>query len=443
MNCELYCNRWFHIKCVNIVKSDYDKMQSLGNHNKWFCISCEKTFNQRKDGKMCCDCFSYISILTDSVKELSENHKGMSHNLNLVMMEQKNMRKYIKEDDATGASEMEYNQLRPSIEDSEGNKDRDGDRFCTSGSQEEKEECKNVYSDGSDVEHDEAEAAYCAPSEVKLSKQVYNNNGSNLPRREVNYRNSLAKRGQPNSRVSSNNQVRSSSFYNDKTNKPTLNEVNNSSWQVVNRGGRRGKYNRPISRGNVRGRPPRPNLTRSSYGKPSINDGDHTMTQENPVDNVNNSQISDQSTKGSYSQVLQSRARSKVIYGSSGAKENIPLKAAKRMFWLFLSGLDPSACTDEIVKYLKDLNDSADYLCEKLNSRYNTYSSFKIGVPVELVDELMHPNLWPQGCIVGKYRAPRYAPDRTRPMISGSASEEFEGGSKTFLTQGNSVPQNP
>lgn len=153
---------------------------------------------------------------------------------------------------------------------------------------------------------------------------------------------------------------------------------NNSSWQVVNRGGRRGKYNRPISRGNVKDMPPRPNSTRSSYGKPSVHDGDHT--QENPVDNVNISQISDQSTKGSYSQVLQSRARSKVIYGSTEAKKNIPLKAAKRMFWLFLSGLDPSACTDEIVKYLKDLNDSANYLCEKLNSRY-------FGVPFELANE--------------------------------------------------------
>lgn len=52
------------------------------------------------------------------------------------------------------------------------------------------------------------------------------NNGSGLSWREVNYRNSRvsrARRGQPNSRVSSNNQVRSSSFHNYKTNRPTLN----------------------------------------------------------------------------------------------------------------------------------------------------------------------------------------------------------------------------
>lgn len=108
------------------------------------------------------------------------------------------------------------------------------------------------------------------------------------------------------------------------------------------------------------------------------------------------------------------------------------------MFWLFLSGLDPSVCTDEIVKYLKDLNDSADYLCEILNSRYNTYSSFKVAVPFVLADELMHPNLWPHGCIAGKYRAPRYVPTRARPMNSGSTSEEFDGGS--FFNAGKFCP---
>lgn len=58
-------------------------------------------------------------------------------------------------------------------------------------------------------------------------------------------------------------------------------------------------------------------------------------------------------TKGSYSQVLKSNRPTinKVIYGSSETKDNIPLKAAKRMFWLFLSGLDPLATADEIVTY--------------------------------------------------------------------------------------------
>lgn len=36
-------------------------------------------------------------------------------------------------------------------------------------------------------------------------------------------------------------------------------------------------------------------------------------------------------------------------------------------------------------------------------------------------NELMHPNLWPQGCIVGKYRAPR-----NKPTIGLDHSDKHE-----------------
>lgn len=97
VNCELYCSKWFHIKCVNITTSDYDKIQSLGNNSRWFCTPCEKTFQRRnKDKQVCCECFSYITILTDSLKELSDNQKEMSDNLNQVRQEQSDMKKSLK-----------------------------------------------------------------------------------------------------------------------------------------------------------------------------------------------------------------------------------------------------------------------------------------------------------------------------------------------------------
>lgn len=77
---------------------------------------------------------------------------------------------------------------------------------------------------------------------------------------------------------------------------------------------------------------------------------------------------------------------------------------------MFLSGVDPEVDTNAVLNYLKGLGlqGSTDFVCEKLNSKTNTYtrSFFKVGVPFEFADDLMHPNLWPQGCIVGKY-APR------------------------------------
>lgn len=87
VNCDLYCAKWFHIKCINISKSDHEKMKALIANNKWFCLPCEQVFKKyisRKDESkdVCCECFNYICILTDSIKDLTDNQREMSVNLN-------------------------------------------------------------------------------------------------------------------------------------------------------------------------------------------------------------------------------------------------------------------------------------------------------------------------------------------------------------------------
>ncbi|KAG8325189.1 hypothetical protein J6590_074362, partial [Homalodisca vitripennis] len=162
-------------------------------------------------------------------------------------------------------------------------------------------------------------------------------------------------------------------------------------WKTVDysRGGR-GRYNSQGGRGR-----PRPDIVQP----PEIESNVNLIAPKPQVINT------EDRPKDSYSKVLKSSTRNRVIYGSLESKGSVPLKTVKRMFWLFLSGFDPLVTTDEILAYLKDLNGSADYGCYKLDTRYDTYSSFKVGVPLELADELMHPNLWPQGCIVAKYQA--------------------------------------
>lgn len=65
VNCDLYCAKWFHIKCLNISKSDYEKMKALIANNKWFYLPCEEVFIKyisRKDESkdVCCECFNYL-----------------------------------------------------------------------------------------------------------------------------------------------------------------------------------------------------------------------------------------------------------------------------------------------------------------------------------------------------------------------------------------------
>lgn len=132
INCELFCEKWFHIKCVNIMKNDYEKIESLGEHSKWFCNPCEQKVRQRNDGKeMCCDCFSYISVLTDAVKGISENQKEMSNNFKQIQSDHLEMKTtllgkshgndngHFVHDDLSG------NVLRPSLNETEIRSNRD------------------------------------------------------------------------------------------------------------------------------------------------------------------------------------------------------------------------------------------------------------------------------------------------------------------------------
>lgn len=129
-------------------------------------------------------------------------------------------------------------------------------------------------------------------------------------------------------------------------------------------------------------------MTQSSYGRQS--DG-HT-------------QVGNEKT---FSEVLKSTAKNKVMYGTKEVSQESSLRTVKKMFWLFLSGLDPEMDSNAVSTYLEGLHGSHSYICEKLTTRYSTYSSFKVGVPFEMGEDLLHPNLWPQGCIIGRYRAPR------------------------------------
>ncbi|KAG8304015.1 hypothetical protein J6590_104380, partial [Homalodisca vitripennis] len=94
-----------------------------------------------------------------------------------------------------------------------------------------------------------------------------------------------------------------------------------------------------------------------------------------------------------YSEILRSEVKNKVVRGTLKVSDSNPLKPAKRMRWLFLSGLDPVVSAQSITDYLHSLKGDAVFHCNKLVTRYSSYSSFKVGVTHEIGEELMHPNL--------------------------------------------------
>lgn len=67
--------------------------------------------------------------------------------------------------------------------------------------------------------------------------------------------------------------------------------------------------------------------------------------------------------------------------------------------WLYIGGLDYSVTSNILSEYLKV--NSVDVLtCEKLESRYNPFSAFKISINAQEEEKLFDSELWPETGIV-------------------------------------------
>ncbi|KAG8241516.1 hypothetical protein J6590_085424 [Homalodisca vitripennis] len=103
LRCAGRCGKPFHITCVNISYTDYNKCKDIIHISLWFCDACrfwlgtvktmpasnpQQTNLDNSSEKLCCECFPYIKILTEEVNNISTNLKAMSENVASVSSEQ-------------------------------------------------------------------------------------------------------------------------------------------------------------------------------------------------------------------------------------------------------------------------------------------------------------------------------------------------------------------
>lgn len=79
------------------------------------------------------------------------------------------------------------------------------------------------------------------------------------------------------------------------------------------------------------------------------------------------------------------------------------LSAAGRNAWLFISRLEPNVKIEALKEYVSSQCDGKEVICEELQTRYQTYKSFKVGCPILYYDKLMDGETWPEGVLVTKY----------------------------------------
>lgn len=359
MYCDGFCKLSFHSECVNIDNDAFCTINELAEHVKWFCSTCknklEMLFNKSTKFDDTCDWPTILNVVLEQLELQSQSNLDLSKRMD-VLSDQ-----YGKVSERLADISFKYDALVDS-----GSNIGLARPLPTVASEETEPRSEEFVQDISPNIGPNTSDKF-SPSSDRKDSQVNSSSLTSKPKPN----NENVTRTFTNSR-----------FDNRKTNqtksdpKPYIKSQFNQS-----RGSTKFQYDKP-----------RPNLETSPKS-----------TQYRPTTNVN-SHVQSGKT---FSDVLKSNPRSKVVYGTRKVSDTASLKTVKKLFWLFLSGLDPEMDTNAVTTYLKGLNDSQTYVCEKLDTRFSSYSSFKVGVPYEIGYDLMHPNLWPQGCIVGKYRPPK------------------------------------
>lgn len=99
------------------------------------------------------------------------------------------------------------------------------------------------------------------------------------------------------------------------------------------------------------------------------------------------------------------------------------IKTVERQSWLFVSRVHPDVGKDEVMTFLSG-NGVESANCEKLETKFNSYSSFKIGIPFDKLDLVLSPDFWPSGVLIRKFIS-----KSTRPVQSKFVR------SQTFLSK--------
>ena len=100
------------------------------------------------------------------------------------------------------------------------------------------------------------------------------------------------------------------------------------------------------------------------------------------------------------------RKKKKNVIGSRKVSSSV-LKCAMRTADLYIGNCDPGVTVDILSTYIKEDLNIDIVRCEKLQSRYDNYSSFKVTLNVNDRIKLLSSEVWPDGVVCRKFFSPR------------------------------------
>lgn len=121
----------------------------------------------------------------------------------------------------------------------------------------------------------------------------------------------------------------------------------------------------------------------------------------------------------------QSRPTRRLIVGKAELTTGSNIQVAQKTAWIYITRIGKNTTADDILAYVKSTFGEANFTCDKLPTRYPDYSSFKIGAPGNMEEELLDSNKWFRGVLVGKYYPPRSKSNPPDQKSEAGSSDSF------------------
>ncbi|XP_078668679.1 uncharacterized protein LOC144909982 [Branchiostoma floridae x Branchiostoma belcheri] len=100
--------------------------------------------------------------------------------------------------------------------------------------------------------------------------------------------------------------------------------------------------------------------------------------------------------------VERKRSRPKAVVGTANSTTLTAVKV--RPAEIFVTRLDPNTQPKDVERYLNDnLSRKCAISCGRLQTKYDSYSSFRIAVDSSILPEVLSPSFWPCGTLVRRF----------------------------------------
>ena len=100
------------------------------------------------------------------------------------------------------------------------------------------------------------------------------------------------------------------------------------------------------------------------------------------------------------------KTQKKNVVGSRVSSGGL-LRSASRTADLYVGNCDVDATPESLIQYIHDVTKVKVQKCEKLETKYDNYTSFKVTLFISDRTNLLSADVWPSGIVCRKYYKPR------------------------------------